>query len=624
MFHVKQTSKFDIIVVGGGHAGIEAAVMSSRLGAKTAIITFDKKDIGTLSCNPAMGGLGKGHLIKEIDAMGGLIGKASDLSGIQFRVLNKTRGEAVQGPRAQIDREKYKENLKILLNKEEIKYLYDEVSDIILDESKSKKKIIGLQLKSLGKILCKSVIITTGTFLRGLIHQGCKSWSAGRINCKPSTTLANFFEKYNFKLLRLKTGTPPRLFKESIDFRKCETQKGDCKPEPFSFLTDSLKNKQVDCHITYTNKKTHQIIKDNFNKSPIFNGTIKSKGPRYCPSLEDKVFRFASKERHQIFLEPESITGATIYPNGISTSLPKNIQLNLLRTIKGLEKVKASQFGYTIEYDCVDSTEILANYETRRIQGLFLAGQINGTTGYEEAAAQGLMAGINAALKLKRKSPLILPRSQAYLGVLTSDLIRGGLIEPYRMFTSRAEYRLLLRSDNADERLTDVALKLGTAEKERRDKWLNKKKLMKKVCEKLYQLNASPQYYAKFGIKINQDGKKRNAFEVLGYKEVTWSQIRKIFPNLRRHKISDRIEKQIKINSFYKSYSERQQREIEELKKERLLEIHKNINFNECDGLSNEIKEILSKNKPNNIEEARQLPGMTPAAASILLRYVKK
>ncbi len=621
---MKHTFKFDVIVVGGGHAGIEAAVMSSRLGAKTAVITFDKKDFGTLSCNPAMGGLGKGHLIKEIDAMGGVIGKASDLSGIQFRVLNKTRGEAVQGPRAQIDREKYKENLKILLAKEEIKYLYDEVSDIILDESKNKKKIIGLELKSLGNVLCNSVIVTTGTFLRGLIHQGCKSWSAGRINCKPSTNLSYFFEKHNFKLLRLKTGTPPRLFMKSIDFTKCETQKGDSKPEPFSFLTDSLKNKQVDCHITYTNRKTHNIIKDNLSKSPIFNGTITSQGPRYCPSLEDKVFRFSTKERHQIFLEPESIKGTSIYPNGISTSLPTNTQLKLLRTIQGLENVKVSQYGYTIEYDCIDSIEINANYETKRIEGLFLAGQINGTTGYEEAAAQGLLAGINAALKLKRKSPLILPRSQAYLGVLTSDLTRGGLIEPYRMFTSRAEYRLLLRSDNADERLTDLAIKLGTAEEERKEKWLNKKKIMKNVCQKLHKLNASPQHYAKFGIKINQDGKKRTAFEVLGYKEVTWDQIRRIFPNLKRQNITDRVEKQIKINSFYKRYSERQQNEIEELKKERLLEIHKNINFNECDGLSNEIKEILSKNRPNNIEEAKQLPGMTPAAASILLRYVKK
>ena len=624
MFHVKQSLNFDILVVGGGHAGIEAAVMSSRLGAKTAIITFDKNDIGILSCNPAMGGLGKGHLIREIDAMGGVIGKASDLSGIQFRVLNKTRGEAVQGPRAQIDRQKYKENLKLLLDKEEIQYFYDEVSDIILDESKFHKKIIGLQLKSLGKIICKSVIITTGTFLRGLIHQGCKSWPAGRINSKPSTNLAYFFEKHNFKLCRLKTGTPPRLFKESIDFKKCEAQKGDPKPEPFCFLTDSLKIKQVDCHITYTNKTTHQIIKDNLNKSPIFNGTIKSKGPRYCPSLEDKVFRFASKERHQIFLEPESIKGITVYPNGISTSLPTNIQLNLLRTIKGLEKVRVSQFGYTIEYDCVDSIEIQSNYETKRIEGLFLAGQINGTTGYEEAAAQGLMAGINAALKLKSKNPLVFPRSQAYLGVLTSDLTRGGLTEPYRMFTSRAEYRLLLRSDNADERLTDVAIKIGTAEKERKDMWLNKKKLMNNLCKKLNKINASPQHYAKFGIKINQDGKKRTAFEVLGYKEVTWNQILKILPKLGKQKISDRILKQIKINSFYKRYSERQQFEIEELTKDRLLEIHKNVNFNKCDGLSNEIKEILSKNKPNNIEEAKQLPGMTPAAASILLRYVKK
>ena len=477
MFHVKQQKSFDVIVVGAGHAGVEAAVMSSRLGSKTALITFSDDDLGKMSCNPAMGGLGKGHLIREIDAMGGLIGKASDMSGIQFRILNKTRGEAVQGPRAQIDRAKYKESIKKLISLEKITLFYDEVENVLIDKKNSSKKVKGLILKNLGKLLCKSLIITTGTFLRGIIHQGEKSWSAGRINAKPSIELANFFKHQNFKMLRLKTGTPPRLNSNSIDFNKCIKQKGDKDPEPFSFLTENIKIKQIDCFITHTNKKTHSIIRKNLNRSPIFNGKIKSKGPRYCPSLEDKVYRFNNKDQHQIFLEPETLNNEVIYPNGISTSLPLDTQRRFLQTIEGLENVKINQYGYSIEYDCIDSQEINKNFETQKISGLFLAGQINGTTGYEEAAGQGLLAGINAGLSASGKAPFIIERSEGYLGVLTSDLCKGGLIEPYRMFTSRAEYRLLLRADNADERLTDFAIKLNVIEKERKKIGLKRKAL---------------------------------------------------------------------------------------------------------------------------------------------------
>ncbi len=623
MLHVKHQNTYDILVIGAGHAGIEAATMASRLGLKTAIVTFSPNDIGTLSCNPAMGGLGKGHLIREIDALGGLIGKASDLSGIQFRVLNRTRGEAVQGPRAQIDRAKYKKNMLSLLKKEQISFLFDEVVDINL-KKKIHNKVDGLKLKSHGNVFCQAVIVTTGTFMSGTIYQGEKSWPAGRIGSKPSIELANFFKKNNFKLLRLKTGTPPRLISSTINFDKCEKQKGDLDPQPFSFLTKKITNKQVDCHITYTNSRTHDIIRKNLEKSPIFNGQIKSKGPRYCPSLEDKVHRFASKERHQIFLEPESLTSNLIYPNGISTSLPIQIQEKLLKTIGGLEDVKISQYGYTIEYDCIDSSEINHSYESVKIDGLYLAGQINGTTGYEEAAAQGLLAGINAARKINSNQPLVIPRSQGYLGVLTSDLVRGGLVEPYRMFTSRAEYRLLLRADNADERLTDLAIKIGTAEPCRKRLWKKKKKLMRQVCIKLKKLKASPQEYAKFDIKINQDGRKRSAFEILGYKEVSWVKLKEIWPELNSLEIEASTQKQIKIDSFYNRYSERQLNEINSLEKDKDLNIKQGIDYYKCSGLSNEIKEILAKHKPNNIKEARELPGMTPAAASILLRYVKK
>ena len=616
--------KYDVLIIGAGHAGIEAAIASDKIGAKTALISFKKSDLGVMSCNPAMGGLGKGHLIREIDAMGGVIGLASDYSGIQFRMLNRTRGEAVQGPRAQIDRDLYKENIQRIVRNSGVELVEGEVRDIITERKSGNESIIGVETCTLGKLYCKKLVVTTGTFLSGVIYRGKEKWKAGRLNARPSFDLAKFFKSKKYQTYRLKTGTPPRLKGGSINFSKCIVQKGDKTPIPFSFLTKSIDTKQYPCFITHTNENTHKIILDNFQNSPLFDGSIISKGPRYCPSIEDKVKRFEGKDKHQIFLEPETRSGELIYPNGISTSLDKNAQQHFLRTINGLEHVIVEELGYAVEYDCVDSNELELTYESKRIKGLYLAGQINGTTGYEEAAAQGLLAGINAARSLAKLNEIVIDRSQGYLGVLTSDLNKGGLVEPYRMFTSRAEYRLLLRADNADERLTDLAIQIGTAEKERKMVWVNKKKMLKNAVEKLISLKAAPQKYAKAGLKINLDGKKRSAFSVLGYKESSWELIESVWPELESLKLDSVTKKQIKINAFYDRYVGRQLLEIDELKKETELKLHERVDFEKCSGLSNEIKEILRKNKPKSIGEARQLTGMTPAAASILLRFVKK
>tara|TARA_B100000989_G_C19517026_1_gene462184 strand:- start:507 stop:2372 length:1866 start_codon:yes stop_codon:yes gene_type:complete len=614
---------FDVIVVGAGHAGTEAAFVASRIGAKTALVTFSKNDLGKMSCNPAMGGLGKGHLIKEIDALGGLIAIASDMSGIQFRVLNQTKGEAVRGPRAQIDRDKYRDAVRTLIEKEKIEIFEDEVTGINLD-TRGKKSVSSIELLSNLRLCCKSVIITTGTFLNGLIHCGSENWSAGRLGSKPSTKLAYFFKENNFKIKRLKTGTPPRLISKSINFKKCTIQNGDEVPLPFSFLNKSIKVEQIPCYITRTNHNVHKLIHENISLSPMYNGAIKTKGPRYCPSIEDKVQRFSEKDSHQIFLEPETISNEITYPNGVSTALPKNIQRKFLRLIPGLENVQISKYGYAIEYNIIDTIELKENYESKNIEGLFLAGQINGTTGYEEAAAQGLLSGINAANRARGMSNFVLSRTNAYLGVLTNDIMKGGLEEPYRMFTSRAEYRLLLRADNADERLTDKSIALGLACNKRKKIWLKKKKALANTQKTLKELKASPKQISQGGIKINQDGKIRTAYDVLGYNGAKWANLQKIWPQIKYLEVKKEEKEQLRIKASYEKYIKRQMVEINTLREESKLEINKELDIKQCAGISNEIKEIIQKYKPKNMAEAERMPGMTPAAAALLLRYVKK
>ena len=624
---MKQSSKYDVVVVGAGHAGIEAAVAAHRLGAKTLIVTFSKNDLGEMSCNPAIGGLGKGHLVREIDALGGLIGEAADEAGIQFRVLNKSRGAAVQGPRAQIDRNLYKKAIKRRVYDEGIQIVEDEVVDIKLDLKTSAKipKVAGVILSMHGNIGCGSLIITTGTFLGGRIYCGSETWEAGRLGCQPSSRLPKFFKKHNFFIRKLKTGTPARLLSESVEFKKCKIQYGDSPAEPFSFLNTKIEADQVECFITHTNQKTHQIIKENIKVSPMYNGTIKTKGPRYCPSIEDKVMKFAQREAHQIFLEPETKQSLMIYPNGISTSLPKPVQEKFLQSISGLENVKISKYGYAIEYESIDGSEIKKSYETKKISGLFLAGQINGTTGYEEAAGQGILAGINAVKILAGyENKFVISRAEAYLGVLTDDIAAGGFIEPYRMFTSRAEYRIQLRADNADERLTDTSIKIGLCQKKRAKDWLAKKKKLSEIKQTLNKIKATPQKINRHGLKINMDGKRRSAFDALGYKDSSWDKISEIWPELATIDLDKNLKKQIFINAFYSKYIKRQNREIASINEDKKLKLKADIDYDKIQGISNEAKDNLKAHQPTSIAEASKLPGMTPVATAILLQHLKK
>ncbi len=616
---MKNELSFEVVVVGGGHAGCEAAAASARLGVNTALFTHKFDTIGEMSCNPAIGGLGKGHLVREIDALDGVMGEVADMSGIQFRLLNRSRGPAVRGPRTQTDRSLYKKYMQ----KKLVNYCNLSIfSDPVIKFNFKNNDIIGFSTQSGKEIKASKIILTTGTFLNGLIHIGEERTPAGRYNEKPSTGLSEQLEKYNFKIGRLKTGTPPRLDARTINFEKLEEQFADTDPSFFSFLTKKTINKQISCRITYTNEDVHEIISKNIKRSAMYSGSIQGVGPRYCPSIEDKIKKFADKQRHQIFLEPEGLNDHTIYPNGISTSLPSDIQQEICSKINGLEDVKIIRPGYAIEYDFVDPRELFLTLETKKIKNLYLAGQINGTTGYEEAAAQGLIAGINAALAFKSNEPFILDRSEAYIGVMIDDLVTKGVAEPYRMFTSRAEYRLTLRSDNSDIRLTKKGIDIGVVQKNREDIYKAKFKELSKTQSKMNSLTITPSKAEKFGINIAKDGISRTANQLLGQKYVNMSKIREIWPQIKY--VSKEIDEQLEINSHYKGYLKKQKADILAFKRDENLIIPKNLNYDNFAGLSNEVKSKFKKIRPKTMGQALRIDGITPAAVYILLSHLKR
>ncbi len=615
---MKQINDFDVIVIGGGHAGTEAASSAARIGAKTALVTHKISKIGEMSCNPAIGGLGKGHIVREIDALDGIMGKAIDESGIHFKILNSSKGYAVRGPRAQADRMLYKRSVQKILNKQKnLSIIEGAVEDLIIENNQIK----GVKLENEQIIKCLSLVLTTGTFLRGEIKVGKEIIPAGRIGDKPSIVLAEKINNIGFSTKRLKTGTPPRISKKTINFNELEIQPGDTIPKPFSFVNSTINVPQINCYITHTNINTHNIIHKNLSKSPMYSGPVKSMGARYCPSIEDKIVKFSNRNNHQIFLEPEGLDSNIIYPNGISTSLPRDVQQEFVESIKGLSKAKILQPGYAIEYDFIDPRELKNTLETKKINSLFFAGQINGTTGYEEAAGQGIVAGINAALCISNKT-FILDRSQAYIGVLVDDLISKGTNEPYRMFTSRAEYRLTLRADNADLRLTQIGINIGCVSDYRKKVFLNKVKKLNTAYILVKKLKISPNKLSEYKIKTSLDGKIRNVFELLSFKNINFHSLINIWPEL--NKISSEIREQIEIESHYSGYLHKQENDIKSFKKDENLFFPNNFDFNKVGSLSNEIVEKLNLIKPATLGAASRISGVTPPAVIALLRHVKK